>query len=132
LPQKLAGRQVALLRFIKTPNIDKFYTDAVRFTNYHVSTTCALSRGALMTGRHTNLNFFKDNSNLSETVHRFYGMITNIDDNFKVLEKKRDALGLTDNTILVFTADNGTARGRDVFNAGLKGGKGSVSRDKQK
>jgi|GEM_PF-2332262 len=25
---------------IKTPNLDKFYEESVRFTNYHVSTTC--------------------------------------------------------------------------------------------
>lgn len=243
--------------YIKTPNLDKFHTDAVRFTNYHVSTTCAPTRGALMTGRHSNrvnvfhtitgrsllyedevilpqilaqngyvnaifgkwhlgdnypyrpedrgfnetvwhggggitqapdywgndyfddtfmhngeykkytgyctdvffgeaLKFiednkdnpffcyistnaphspynlpkeyfdkYKDNKNLTEQVQRFYGMITNIDDNFKVLEEKLDDLGLTDNTILIFTTDNGTAAGRDVFNAGLRGGKGS-------
>lgn len=44
---------------IQTPNIDAFYNQAVRFTNYHVSTTSAPTRGALMTGRHTNrLNMF--------------------------------------------------------------------------
>ena len=40
--------------YIKTPTIDKFYNESVRFTNYHVSSTCAPSRGALMTGRHSN------------------------------------------------------------------------------
>ena len=243
--------------YIKTPNIDQFYTDAVRFTNYHVSTTCAPTRGSLMTGRHTNrintyhtitgrsllfededtmaqvfaqngytngmfgkwhlgdnypfrpedrgfnevvriggggitqgpdywgndyfddtywhngktqkydgyctdvffsealkfietnkdrpffcylatnaphapynlakeyFDLYKDNSNLPETAQRFYGMITNIDDNFKALEDKLDALGLTDNTILIFTTDNGSAAGHSVYNAGLQGGKGS-------
>jgi len=44
---------------IKTPNLDAFYGDAIRFTNYHVSTTCAPTRGAIMTGRYTNrLNVF--------------------------------------------------------------------------
>ena len=44
---------------IKTPHLDDFYNEAVRFTNFHVSTTCAPTRGALMTGRHTNrLNVF--------------------------------------------------------------------------
>jgi arylsulfatase A-like enzyme len=245
--------------YIKTPNIDKFYADAVRFTNYHVSTTCAPTRSALMTGRHTNrlncyhtitgrsilfedevtlpqvfaqngytngmfgkwhlgdnypyrpedrgfhevvrhggggvgqgpdywgndyfddtfwhngemqkyngyctdvffteaMNFieknknnpffcyiatnaphaplnlpekyynqYKDNKKIPDEIQRFYGMITNIDDNFKLLEKKLDALGLTDNTILIFTTDNGTAGGTKVFDAGLKGGKGSVT-----
>ena len=40
--------------YIKTPNLDTFYSDAVRFTNYHVSTTCAPSRSSIMTGRHCN------------------------------------------------------------------------------
>ena len=45
--------------FIKTPNLDKLHDEAVRFTNFHVSTTCAPSRGSLMTGRHCNrLNVF--------------------------------------------------------------------------
>ncbi|KXX71180.1 arylsulfatase [Flammeovirga sp. SJP92] len=56
---------------------------------------------------------------------RFYGMITNIDDNFKRLEDKLKELDIDDNTILIFTTDNGTSAGRKVFNAGLKGGKGS-------
>ena len=243
--------------YIKTPNIDNFYTDAVRFTNYHVSTTCAPTRGALMTGRHTNrvnvfhtitgrsllfedevilpqvfaqngytngmfgkwhlgdnypfrpedrgfhevvrhggggitqgpdywgndyfddtywhngetqkytgyctdvffsealkfieqnkdnpffcyistnaphgplnlpeeyLNLYKDIDDIGERFKRFYGMITNIDDNFKFLEEKLEALDLTDNTILIFTTDNGTAGGNRVFDAGLRGGKGS-------
>eukprot|EP00095_Tigriopus_kingsejongensis_P001303 maker-scaffold6_size1037037-snap-gene-9.0 protein:Tk01303 transcript:maker-scaffold6_size1037037-snap-gene-9.0-mRNA-1 annotation:"choline sulfatase" len=45
--------------YIKTPHLDDFYKRSVRFTNFHVATTCAPSRGAIMTGRHTNrLNVF--------------------------------------------------------------------------
>lgn len=244
-------------RFIQTPNIDSFYKDAVRLTNYHVSTTSAPSRSSIMTGRHTNrLNMFHtisgrsllfedevllsqifaqngyingmfgkwhlgdnypfrpedrgfhevvrhggggvgqgpdywnndyfddtywhngkmeeykgyctdvffdnaldfiednkdrpffcyiatnaphsplnvpeeylrkyDNADIPENMKRFYGMITNIDDNFLRLEQKLDELGLTDNTILIFTTDNGTAGGTAVYDAGMKGGKGSV------
>ncbi|MGJ8762322.1 MAG: arylsulfatase [Polaribacter sp.] len=244
--------------FIKTPNIDSFYQESVRFTNYHVSSTCAPSRGALMTGRHTNrvntfhtitgrsllfedevtlpqvfaqngytngmfgkwhlgdnypfrpedrgfhevvriggggitqgpdfwwndgfddtywhngklekyngyctdvffsealdfieenkdhpflcyistnaphkpwnvpkeyLDFYKDVKDLGEDYQRFYGMITNIDDNFKLLEQKLEKLGLKDNTIVIFTTDNGSAGGNKIYDAGLKGGKGSV------
>ncbi|OEI78699.1 arylsulfatase [Formosa algae] len=244
--------------YINTPNIDDFYSNAVRFTNYHVSTTCAPSRGALMSGRHSNrvnvfhtitgrsllfedevilpqvlaqngytngmfgkwhlgdnypfrpedrgfhevvrhggggitqgpdywwndyfddsywhngqiqkyngyctdvffseaitfiednkdkpffcyistnaphaplnvpekyFNMYKDIDAINENAQRFYGMITNIDDNFKQLEQKLDELKLTDNTILIFTTDNGSAWGRNVYNADLKGGKGSV------
>lgn len=246
--------------YIKTPNIDAFYEQSVRFTNYHVSTTCAPSRAALMTGRHSNrvnayhtimgrsllfedevilpqifaqngytngmfgkwhlgdnypfrpedrgfhevvrhggggitqgpdywgndyfddtywhngktekyngyctdvffseaLSFIEHNKDnpffcyistnaphapynvpkdyfdiykdiseaeLPDRYKRFYGMITNIDDNFKNLQKKLDALNLTDNTILIFTTDNGTAGGNKIFDAGMKGSKGSV------
>lgn len=30
--------------WIQTPNIDEFYGDSVRMTNYHVGTTCAPTR----------------------------------------------------------------------------------------
>lgn len=245
--------------YIKTPNIDAFYDKSVRFTNYHVSTTCAPTRGSLMSGRHCNrvnvfhtingrsilfedevilpqifaqngytnamfgkwhlgdnypfrpedrgfhevvrlggggigqgpdywgndyfddtywhngvtqkykgyctdvffseaLNFIEKNKDnpffcyistnaphspynvpkkyidmypaekykgIHPRALRFYGMITNIDDNFKKLEDKLEDLGIADNTILIFTTDNGTSAGRSTYNAGLKGGKGS-------
>jgi arylsulfatase len=37
---------------LKTPNIDKLYSQSIRFTNYHVSPSCSPTRSALMTGRH--------------------------------------------------------------------------------
>jgi arylsulfatase A-like enzyme len=245
--------------YVKTPNIDSFYSGAIRFTNYHVGTTCAPSRSMIMSGRHCNrvnvyhtingrsllfedeqilpqifaqngyvnamfgkwhlgdnypfrpedrgfhevvrhggggigqgpdywwndyfddtywhngemqkydgyctdvffaeaMKFIEKNKdrpffcylainaphspyNLPEKYYdmykdmefegsnsrllRFYGMISNIDDNFKKLQNKLDELGLTDNTILIFTTDNGTSAGRAVYNAGLTGGKGS-------
>jgi arylsulfatase A-like enzyme len=37
---------------VRTPNIDRFYGESVRFTNFHVSPTCAPTRAALLTGRH--------------------------------------------------------------------------------
>ncbi len=62
---------------------------------------------------------------MNDGLLRFYGMITNVDDNFKRLEDKLEELGLTDNTILIFTTDNGTSAGRSTYNAGMTGGKGS-------
>ena len=59
----------------------------------------------------------------------FYGMITNIDENMGRLTAKLDELGLSENTILIFTTDNGTAagfRGGKGFNAGMRGTKGSL------
>src|SRR5687767_5066265 len=37
---------------LKTPHIDKLHSRSVRFTDFHVSPTCAPTRSALMTGRH--------------------------------------------------------------------------------
>ncbi|MGC8743881.1 MAG: arylsulfatase [Verrucomicrobiia bacterium] len=39
-------------KVIKTPNLDKLYTQSVRFTDFHVSPTCSPTRAALMTGKH--------------------------------------------------------------------------------
>jgi arylsulfatase len=37
---------------LKTPNLDRLRAESVRFTDFHVSPTCAPTRSALMTGRH--------------------------------------------------------------------------------
>jgi arylsulfatase A-like enzyme len=37
---------------LKTPNLDRFHSESVRFTDFNVSPTCAPTRAALMTGRH--------------------------------------------------------------------------------
>ena len=72
-----------------------------------------------------------------ENRARFYGMIGNIDENFGLLQAKLDELGISDDTILVFMTDNGTASGVELdadgyplegqgsFNAGMRGRKGS-------
>ncbi len=57
----------------------------------------------------------------------FFGMITNVDDNVGRLMEKLDAWGLAGNTLLIFTTDNGSARGSRIFNAGMKGGKGTLN-----
>ena len=55
----------------------------------------------------------------------FFGMITNIDDNFAALQEMLKDEGLEENTILIFTTDNGSAGGTKYHTAGLRGGKGS-------
>ncbi|QDT63488.1 arylsulfatase [Calycomorphotria hydatis] len=70
-----------------------------------------------------------------ETMSKFYGMITNIDENLGKLRTRLDELGLAENTLLIFMSDNGTAAGvarkqpsKDMwpgYNAGMKGRKGS-------
>jgi arylsulfatase A-like enzyme len=37
---------------LKTPNLDRVRAEGVRFTDFHVSPTCAPTRSALLTGRH--------------------------------------------------------------------------------
>jgi arylsulfatase A-like enzyme len=244
--------------YIKTPHLDNFYSDAIRFSNFHVSTTCAPTRGSIMTGRHTNrvnvfhtisgrsllfederllpqvlaengytngmfgkwhlgdnypfrpedrgfhevvrhggggvgqgpdfwnndyfddtywhngelekyegyctdvffseaiefireskdkpffcyistnaphgplncpekyLDLYEEMDEVPESLKRFYGMISNIDDNFKSLQDELKTLGIAENTILVFMTDNGTAGGQRIYDAGMTGGKGSV------
>ena len=61
----------------------------------------------------------------SDGIASFYGMITNIDDNVGATRKLLADLGIADNTIFIFTTDNGTAYGAKIFNSGMKGKKGS-------
>ena len=66
----------------------------------------------------------------------FYGMIANLDHNIGLLRKKLNELGVAENTIFIFTTDNGTAKGNgghggDVdgyrgFNAGMRGQKSTI------
>ena len=58
-------------------------------------------------------------------VAAFFAMIANIDDNVGRLRAFLREAGLETNTLFVFTTDNGTATGEGVFNAGMRGKKGS-------
>jgi arylsulfatase A-like enzyme len=72
---------------------------------------------------------------VATTMARFYGMITNIDENLGGLRARLTELGLDENTVIVFMTDNGTAaghakRGKEEgtwpgFRAGMRGHKGS-------
>jgi arylsulfatase A-like enzyme len=74
-----------------------------------------------------------EKTNLTEKQKRFYGMVSNIDENFGRLVAYLKEKKLFDNTILIFTTDNGTALGISRaaddetlgYNAGLRGIKGS-------
>lgn len=70
----------------------------------------------------------------TEDRANFFGMITCIDENVGGLRRRLDELGLSDNTILIFMTDNGTACGAkpgegqfidNGYNAGMRGIKGS-------
>jgi len=54
-----------------------------------------------------------------------YGMIPDIDNNFGSLRAMLNDLGVAENSLFISTTDNGTATGELVFNAGMRGKKGS-------
>jgi arylsulfatase B len=58
-------------------------------------------------------------------VATFFAMIANIDHNVGALREHLQAIGADRNTLFIFTTDNGTANGAAVFNAGMRGNKGS-------
>jgi arylsulfatase len=62
------------------------------------------------------------------TIARFYAMIENIDTNMGRLLGKLDEWGLAEDTLVVFSTDNGTAAGAAVANDGMRGQKGSPYR----
>lgn len=75
---------------------------------------------------------YEDNPDITEPA--FYGMITNIDENFGKLRDKLQELDIEDNTILIFMTDNGSTAGARLdengfvkkgYNAGMRGMKGS-------
>jgi choline-sulfatase len=58
----------------------------------------------------------------------FLAMIENIDANVGRLVERLDRWGIADDTLLIFITDNGTAAGASLFNAGMRGQKGTVYR----
>ncbi len=62
-----------------------------------------------------------------KNTQSFFGMIVNIDDNMGRLMAKLDEWDMADDTLLIYMTDNGSAKGSRIYNAGMKGGKGSVN-----
>ena len=70
---------------------------------------------------------------MSETMAIFYGMITCIDENIGRLRERLAELKLAEDTLIIFTTDNGTTAGwitfsskEPYFNADMRGWKGSA------
>ncbi len=73
-------------------------------------------------------DLYRGNPDIPEP--EFYGMITNIDENWARLTDLLDRLDLADDTILIFMTDNGSSGGFRPdsgmgYNAGMRGRKGS-------
>ncbi|MEW4486836.1 arylsulfatase [Thalassoglobus sp. JC818] len=58
-------------------------------------------------------------------LENFFGMIANIDYNVDRLRSFLDEKNLTENTIFIFTTDNGSSSGWKLHNSGMRAGKGS-------
>ena len=74
---------------------------------------------------HAPPSFSKPYEKLGVGTANFFGMIANIDRNVGLLRSFLVDEGLAENTIFIFTTDNGTSSGDQVFNAGMRGKKGS-------
>jgi arylsulfatase A len=78
------------------------------------------------------LAVFRDRDDLSEAVKTLYAMIRRLDRNVGRLLESVDQLGLRENTLIVFSSDNGPQFGGtgddclDRFNCQLHGSKGST------
>ena len=72
-----------------------------------------------------NKYFQRYQGKVPDDVAKFYGMIENIDENMGGLLARLKEWGLSDNTLVIFLTDNGTASGARIFNAGLRGAKNS-------
>ncbi|MFY7874515.1 MAG: arylsulfatase, partial [Pirellula sp.] len=67
-----------------------------------------------------------ENKNLPAATENFFGMIHNIDQNIgNLLDQLRD-WGIEDRTLVIFMNDNGGTAGVQVFNAGMRGSKGTA------
>ncbi len=120
---------------------DVFFDEGIKFIDAHADEPffCYIATNAPHGPLNIEPHYVEPyrNSTPHENRARFYGMITNIDENFGRLQMHLDKLGLTENTILIFMTDNGTAAGVDLaadgfpiegpgsYNAGMRGTKGS-------
>ena len=77
-----------------------------------------------------------DEVDVPEQLKIFWGMITNIDDNLGIMLERLEQWNLTENTIIIFMGDNGTAEANwwptdehsawnNLYNAGMRGSKNS-------
>jgi len=66
-----------------------------------------------------------DGLDLDDNVKKYFGMVTNIDDNLGAMLAKLREWGMEQDTLVIFMTDNGGTGGVKVFNAGMHGAKGT-------
>jgi len=116
---------------------DVWFSEAITFIKKNRSNPffCYIATNAPHSPFHVEEKYstpYKGNINIPNA--NFYGMITNLDNNLKLLRMSLDSLGIAKNTILLFMTDNGTSGGVQFgedgevlsgYNAGMRGKKGS-------
>ena len=65
----------------------------------------------------------KDQKSQEQAV--FFGMIANIDENVAKMRAYLEEEGLAKDTLFIYMTDNGSARGVNIWNSGMRKGKGS-------
>ena len=115
---------------------DIWFNEAIKFIDDSKEQPffCYISTNAPHSPLNVPEKYYKmyENMDIPEFQKKFYGMITNIDDNFDLLVKHLKKRNLYDNTILIFMTDNGTAWGYKKigvkeygYNASMRGIKNS-------
>ncbi len=56
--------------WVDSPNIDRFYAESIRFTDFHVSPMCSPTRAALLTGRHSRHVGVRHTNNCTNLIAR--------------------------------------------------------------
>ena len=74
---------------------------------------------------HSPEKFAAPYSKFAAPLAHFFGMIANIDDNVGQMRRLLAEVGIADDTIFIFTTDNGTAAGSRIHDAGMRASKGS-------
>ena len=109
---------------------DVFFNEALKYIAANTGNPfmCFITTNAPHSPFNVEREYSNRYQNLVQTPERanFYGMITNIDENFGKLERKLTELGIADDTILIFMTDNGSAmHDKEAHTCGLRGSKGS-------
>ncbi|MCM8532730.1 MAG: arylsulfatase [Lentisphaeraceae bacterium] len=114
---------------------DVFFDEAKRFIGESISAKkpffAYISTNAPHSPFHCEEKYWKPYSAAlkkkgGDKVAIFFGMIANIDENVGEIRQFLTDKGVADNTIFIFTTDNGSASGDKVFNSGMSGKKGSA------
>ena len=66
-----------------------------------------------------------EGKDLGSDVENFFGMIHNLDQNVGQLMARIESMGIAKDTLVIFMNDNGGTAGVKVFNAGMRGPKGT-------